>query len=79
MRLALTRNGVDAQWGGVVGSSDSLDRSARQQSVKAVQDHVLDIAIIGGGVVGCGAALDAAARGLSVVLVEQRDLAAGTS
>jgi glycerol-3-phosphate dehydrogenase len=63
----------------VVGSSDSLDRSARQQSVKAVQDHVLDIAIIGGGVVGCGAALDAAARGLSVVLVEQRDLAAGTS
>ncbi|MEY3732697.1 MAG: hypothetical protein RL347_56 [Actinomycetota bacterium] len=71
--MGLTHNG------GVVGSSDSLDRSARQQSVKAVQDHVLDIAIIGGGVVGCGAALDAAARGLSVVLVEQRDLAAGTS
>jgi len=39
----------------------------------------MDVAIIGGGVVGSGAALDAAARGLTVALVEQRDLAAGTS
>ena len=39
----------------------------------------LDLLIVGGGVVGVGAALDAAARGLRVGLIEQRDLAAGTS
>jgi glycerol-3-phosphate dehydrogenase len=38
-----------------------------------------DIAIIGGGVNGCGIARDAAGRGLSVLLVEQNDLASGTS
>ena len=35
--------------------------------------------IIGGGVTGVGCALDAVTRGLSVALVEQRDLASGTS
>ncbi len=35
--------------------------------------------MIGGGVTGVGCALDAATRGLSVGLVEQRDLASGTS
>jgi glycerol-3-phosphate dehydrogenase len=38
-----------------------------------------DVVVIGGGVTGCGAALDAASRGLSVALIEQRDLASGTS
>ncbi|MDP9137169.1 MAG: FAD-dependent oxidoreductase, partial [Pseudomonadota bacterium] len=38
-----------------------------------------DIAIVGGGVNGCGIARDAAGRGLSVLLVEQNDLASGTS
>ena len=38
-----------------------------------------DLAIIGGGVNGCGIARDAAGRGLSVLLVEQGDLAGGTS
>jgi glycerol-3-phosphate dehydrogenase len=38
-----------------------------------------DIAIIGGGINGCGIARDAAGRGLSVLLVEQDDLANGTS
>jgi glycerol-3-phosphate dehydrogenase len=38
-----------------------------------------DVVVIGGGVTGVGCALDAATRGLSVALVEQRDLAAGTS
>ena len=35
--------------------------------------------VIGGGVTGVGCALDAAARGLTVALLEQRDIAAGTS
>lgn len=38
-----------------------------------------DLAIIGGGINGCGIARDAAGRGLKVVLVEQGDLAQGTS
>jgi glycerol-3-phosphate dehydrogenase len=43
------------------------------------QDQVFDIAIIGGGINGVGIARDAAGRGLSVLLVEQGDLASGTS
>ena len=39
----------------------------------------IDLLVIGGGITGCAVARDAAARGLRVVLVEQRDLAAGTS
>ena len=38
-----------------------------------------DLAVIGGGVNGCGIARDAAGRGLSVLLLEQGDLAGGTS
>jgi len=38
-----------------------------------------DIAIIGGGINGAGIARDAAGRGLRVLLVEQNDLAGGTS
>ncbi len=38
-----------------------------------------DLAIIGGGINGAGIARDAAGRGLKVVLLEQSDLASGTS
>jgi len=38
-----------------------------------------DLAIVGGGVNGAGIARDAAGRGLRVLLVEQNDLASGTS
>ncbi|RTL87332.1 MAG: glycerol-3-phosphate dehydrogenase [Hyphomicrobiales bacterium] len=38
-----------------------------------------DLFIIGGGINGCAIARDAAGRGLSVRLVEQNDLASGTS
>jgi glycerol-3-phosphate dehydrogenase len=44
-----------------------------------VPDPLFDLAIIGGGVNGCGIARDAAGRGASVVLLEQNDLASGTS
>jgi glycerol-3-phosphate dehydrogenase len=40
---------------------------------------VVDVLVVGGGITGTGVALDAASRGLSVALVEQGDLAAGTS
>ena len=42
-------------------------------------NRVFDLAIIGGGINGVGIARDAAGRGLSVLLVEQGDLASGTS
>jgi glycerol-3-phosphate dehydrogenase len=38
-----------------------------------------DLAIIGGGINGAGIARDAAGRGLKVILLEQSDLASGTS
>ncbi len=38
-----------------------------------------DLVIVGGGIVGAGALLDAVSRGLRVALVEQDDIAAGTS
>lgn len=59
--------------------SDVLSPAARARAVTALRDTVLDVLVVGGGVVGCGSALDAAARGLTVGLVEQSDLAAGTS
>ncbi|WP_419856356.1 FAD-dependent oxidoreductase [Candidatus Poriferisodalis sp.] len=42
-------------------------------------DGRVDIVVIGGGVTGAGCALDLALRGHSVALLEQRDLASGTS
>lgn len=41
--------------------------------------NAFDVVIVGGGINGCGIARDAAGRGLSVLLVEQGDLASGTS
>src|ERR1700681_2589499 len=38
-----------------------------------------DLAVIGGGINGTAIARDAAGRGLRVLLVEQNDLASGTS
>ena len=39
----------------------------------------LDVLVVGGGIVGAGTALDAVTRGLATGLIEQRDLASGTS
>lgn len=44
-----------------------------------MSERQLDVLVIGGGVTGVGCALDAVTRGLRVGLVEQRDLASGTS
>lgn len=51
-------------------------RAARTRQLAA---DVLDVLVIGGGIVGAGAARDAALRGLKTGLVEQHDLAFGTS
>ena len=43
------------------------------------ESDCVDLLIVGGGINGAGIARDAAGRGLKVALVEQSDLAAGTS
>jgi len=60
-----------------------LNPEARNAAIAAVTggagEPELDVLVVGGGVVGAGVALDAVTRGLSTGLLEQRDLASGTS
>jgi glycerol-3-phosphate dehydrogenase len=51
----------------------------RDRAFEALERTPLDVLVIGGGIVGTGIARDLALRGLKVGLVEQRDLASGTS
>jgi glycerol-3-phosphate dehydrogenase len=53
--------------------------SRRGHDLERLANERWDLLIIGGGIVGAGALLDAASRGLSVALVEQDDIAVGTS
>ena len=60
--------------------SSSSDGWTRAEHLGLLADGSrFDVLVIGGGVTGCGTALDLAARGLKVALVEQHDVAAGTS
>ncbi len=60
-----------------------MQPAARPRSRTAQLDQLaaerLDLLVVGGGIVGAGIARDAAMRGLHVGLVEQHDLASGTS
>ena len=51
----------------------------RRDALTALADERFDVLIVGGGIVGAGALLDATSRGLRAGLVEQRDIASGTS
>jgi glycerol-3-phosphate dehydrogenase len=57
----------------------SLGPRQRARDLDRLRDEEFDVLVIGGGITGVGCALDAATRGLRVALVEQRDLASGTS
>ncbi|SFC72403.1 glycerol-3-phosphate dehydrogenase [Nocardioides terrae] len=61
----------------------ALSPAAREAAITAMTragvEGELDVLVVGGGVVGAGVALDAVTRGLSTGLLEQRDLASGTS
>jgi glycerol-3-phosphate dehydrogenase len=58
----------------------ALGPDARATAIAAMStDSELDVLVVGGGVVGAGTALDAVTRGLNTGLLEQRDLASGTS
>ncbi|MFN0090999.1 MAG: glycerol-3-phosphate dehydrogenase/oxidase [Acidimicrobiales bacterium] len=61
------------------GDPARLGPAERSTALARLGAETFDVVVIGGGVTGCGCALDAAARGLRVGLLEQRDLAAGTS
>ena len=51
----------------------------RQEAITSLAEERFDLLIVGGGIVGAGALLDATSRGLRAALVEQRDIASGTS
>jgi glycerol-3-phosphate dehydrogenase len=63
----------------VTGTATASALSQREMTLAALASEQFDVLIVGGGVVGCGALLDAASRGLRVALIEQTDIAAGTS
>jgi glycerol-3-phosphate dehydrogenase len=67
----------------VSAQSSALGPAARAGALAELAatsaDEPLDVLVVGGGVVGTGVALDAVSRGLAVGLLEQRDLASGTS
>ncbi|MFZ1936257.1 MAG: glycerol-3-phosphate dehydrogenase/oxidase [Thermoguttaceae bacterium] len=56
----------------------SLELS-RADAADRLRNAELDVLVVGGGIVGAGIARDAAMRGLRTALVEQYDLASGTS
>lgn len=51
----------------------------RAADLSRLVDTDWDVVIVGGGIVGAGALLDAATRGLHAALIEQDDIASGTS
>jgi glycerol-3-phosphate dehydrogenase len=55
----------------------ALDR--RRATLTALADEPVDLLVVGGGIVGCGILLDAVSRGLRAALIEQEDIAVGTS
>jgi glycerol-3-phosphate dehydrogenase len=59
------------------GSAGPLER--RRADLESLAAETWDVVIVGGGIVGAGALLDAVSRGMRAALVEQDDIAAGTS
>jgi glycerol-3-phosphate dehydrogenase len=53
--------------------------TSRRAELAELTAHPADLLVIGGGITGAGIARDAAMRGLRTILVEQHDLAWGTS
>jgi glycerol-3-phosphate dehydrogenase len=52
---------------------------ARRAALVRLSGQPFDLLVVGGGIVGAGILLDAASRGMTAALVEQDDIAAGTS
>ena len=56
-----------------------LPLERRAHDLASLTAETWDVVIVGGGIVGAGALLDAVSRGMRAALVEQDDIAAGTS
>ncbi|MFC3927426.1 type 1 glycerol-3-phosphate oxidase [Streptococcus caprae] len=56
-----------------------FSRNSRRLDLQKMQEHTLDLLVIGGGITGAGVALQAAASGLDTGLIEMQDFAEGTS
>jgi glycerol-3-phosphate dehydrogenase len=62
------------------GPPTAIDLIAtRRADLQALVDETWDVVIVGGGIVGAGALLDATSRGMRAALIEQDDIASGTS
>src|SRR5919107_341499 len=59
--------------------SHSGPLARRQGDVASLASETWDVVIVGGGIVGAGALLDAVSRGMRAALIEQDDIAVGTS
>ncbi|WP_406019390.1 glycerol-3-phosphate dehydrogenase/oxidase [Kocuria rhizophila] len=57
----------------------SLNAQQRNNDLRAMSEHPVDVLVIGGGITGAGIALDAATRGLSTAIIDAQDWAQGTS
>jgi len=60
-------------------ANGSTPTQRRAAELSRLVDTDWDVVIVGGGIVGAGALLDAATRGLHAALIEQDDIASGTS
>jgi glycerol-3-phosphate dehydrogenase len=60
-------------------SSPALLLQRRRSDVAKLESETWDVVIVGGGIVGAGALLDAVSRGMRAALIEQDDIAVGTS
>ena len=60
-------------------ANGSTPTARRAADLSRLVDTDWDVVIVGGGIVGAGALLDAATRGLHAALIEQDDIASGTS
>ena len=57
----------------------SDERASLRRCLTEICQAPIDVLVIGGGIVGVGVARDAASQGLGTLLVEQADIASGTS
>jgi glycerol-3-phosphate dehydrogenase len=77
---ALTTAGTMATTAGTTTPTAEMTAArARHAALETLANERFDVLVVGGGIVGAGALLDATSRGVKAALVEQNDIASGTS
>src|SRR5262245_572568 len=77
--LRMGGNGHDGDEHDGEGRGTRPQPTWRREALEALANEKFDVLVVGGGIVGVGALLDATSRGLRAALVEQGDIASGTS